>query len=164
MNINNEYVSATVKLDKYKLIISGNKKTNKDLYVYAANPPDTLGNYSGTALPFASVDIAFENTCNFKKITTNSFEFTFKYPNTFYSLPDGNIKMPSAIYFSTDGFLSNNNVKFLLEDTCPIKSLTSRNVLNKPEFYNDKYNDLPIGNNLTNMINLANYKIINNKG
>ena len=72
--------------------------------------------------------------------------------------------MPSAIYFSTDGFLSNNNVKFVLEDTCPIKSLTSRNILNKPEFYNDKYNDLPIANNLTNMINLANYKIINNKG
>ena len=49
MNINNEYVSATIKLDKYNLIISGNKKVNKDLYVYAANPPDTLGNYSGIA-------------------------------------------------------------------------------------------------------------------
>ena len=64
MKINNKYISGDITIDKKTVLISGTKKHNNTINIMAANPPDILGNYSGTSLPFPSTDIAFENTKN----------------------------------------------------------------------------------------------------
>lgn len=162
MKINNKYISADITIDNKKITISGTKKYNNSINIIAANPPDTLGNYSGTNLPFPSTDIAFENTKNKFNIKTNNINIELQYPNSYYSILNGKDKIPPTIYFGDEN--NDNIVSFPLEDNCPLKTLISRNDNNLPHFYNDKYHVLPTTTGYKTMMNYANYKLLNNKG
>jgi len=162
MKINNKYISGNIEFDKKNVKLVGNKIYNKTINIIAPNPPDTLGNYSGTALPFPNIDIAFENTVNKFKIQSNNIDIILKYPNSYNCLSNGKHKVPPTIFISDEN--NENTVKIELEDNCPTKTLVSRNYDNKPEFYNDKYHALPVSTGFKTMINYANYKVLNNKG
>ena len=162
MKINNKYISADITIDKKKILISGTKKYSNNINIIAANPPDTLGNYSGTNLPFPSTDIAFENTVNKFNIKSQNINIELKYPNSYYSILNGKEKIPPTIYIGDEN--SNNIESIILEDNCPLKTLISRNHYNLPNFYNDKNNVLPTTTGYKSMMNYANYKLLNNKG
>jgi hypothetical protein len=162
MKINNKYISADITIDKKKILISGTKKYSNNINIIAANPPDTLGNYSGTNLPFPSTDIAFENTVNKFNIKSQNINIELQYPNSYYCILNGRDKIPPTIYIGDEN--NDNIVSFALEDNCPLKTLISRNDNNLPNFYNDKYHVLPTTTAYKTMMNYANYKLLNNKG
>lgn len=162
MKINNKYISADITIDKKKILISGTKKYSNNINIIAANPPDTLGNYSGTNLPFPSTDIAFENTVNKFNIKSQNINIELQYPNSYYCILNGRDKIPPTIYIGDEN--NDNIVSFALEDNCPLKTLISRNDNNLPHFYNDKYHVLPTTTGHKTMMNYANYKLLNNKG
>lgn len=162
MKINNKYISADITIDKKKILISGIKKYNNTINIIAANPPDTLGNYSGTNLPFPNTYIAFENTVNKFNIKSQNINIELQYPNSYYSILNGRDKIPPTIYIGDEN--NDNIVSFALEDNCPLKTLISRNDNNMPNFYNDKYHVLPTTTGYKTMMNYANYKFLNNKG
>jgi hypothetical protein len=162
MKINNKYISADITIDNKKVTISGTKKYNNAINIIAANPSDTLGNYSGTNLPFPSTDIAFENTKNKFNIKSQNINIELEYPNSYYCILNGRDKIPPTIYIGDENI--DNIVSFSLEDNCPLKTLISRNDNNLPHFYNDKYHVLPTTTGYKTMMNYANYKLLNNKG
>jgi hypothetical protein len=71
-------------------IISGNVNTNffeKRFIKYtAANPPTYNNSFSGSALPYPTEEIAYENTPNrgVVEIVNGKFSFTIRYPNSYY--------------------------------------------------------------------------------
>lgn len=162
MKINNKYISADIIIDNKKIRISGTKKYNNTINIIAANPPDNLGNYSGTNLPFPSTNIAFENTKNMFTIKTNNINIELEYPNSYYCILNGKDKIPPTIYIVDENFYNIESI--ILEDNCPLKTLISRNNNNLPHFYNDKYHVLPTTTGYKTMMNYANYKLLNNKG
>lgn len=162
MKINNKYISADITINKKNIKIIGTKKYNNTINIIAANPSDSLGNYSGTNLPFPNTDIAFENTVNKFNIKSQNINIELKYPNSYYSILNGKEKIPPTIYIGDE---NNNNIEsIILEDNCPLKTLISRNHYNLPNFYNDKNNVLPTTTGYKSMMNYANYKLLNNKG
>lgn len=162
MKINNKYISADITINKKNIKIIGTKKYNNTINIIAANPSDSLGNYSGTNLPFPNTDIAFENTVNKFNIKSQNINIELKYPNSYYSILNGKEKIPPTIYIGDEN--SNNIESIILEDNCPLKTLISRNHYNLPNFYNDKNNVLPTTTGYKSMMNYANYKLLNNKG
>lgn len=76
--------------DKNSFIISGNVNTNgfeqRFIKYTAANPPTYNNSFSGSALPFPSEEIAYENTPNrgIVEIINGQFSFTIRYPNSYY--------------------------------------------------------------------------------
>tara|TARA_B110000003_G_C16649836_1_gene533685 strand:+ start:514 stop:1002 length:489 start_codon:yes stop_codon:yes gene_type:complete len=162
MKINNKYISADITIDKKTIVISGTKKYNNPINIMAANPPDILGNYSGTSLPFPNTDIAFEKTKNKFNIKSQNINIKLEYPNSYYCILNGKDKIPPTIYITDEN--NDNIISFALEDNCPLKTLISRNYNNLPEFYNDKNHVLPTTTGYKSMMNYANYKLLNNKG
>ena len=99
-SINNDLFDLTVKQKENKILINGyikNYNSYKKMVVIAPNPPDKRTSYSGTALPFPSEDIAFENTKNYFEIKNDGkINIEFLYPNSYYT-PDGYTKIISPI-------------------------------------------------------------------
>lgn len=113
-----------------RLFISGSiNGPFKEAVLYAANPIDSMSNYSGSALPFPCEGIAMDNTVNKKKITENSFSAEFIYPNSYYE-NDGRTLVPPTIYLKVDGRLIE---KTELENPFPLKTLNYQR-----EFYNQR--------------------------
>lgn len=139
----NEYLNCIVTPDKIlkTITVQGNilnPGAYKLMVLLGANPPDSLSNYSGNALPFPCFDIAFDNTINKYMIpSTGYFNVTFKYPNSYYK-SDGRTKVISPIVF----LLDDNNITFELNDKCKLKTLTNRG--SDVYFYSKKESILPI--------------------
>lgn len=161
MKINNKYISGDITINNRIVKIKGTKLYNNNINIMAANPPDILGNYSGTNLPFPSTDIAFENTPNKFLIKSQNIDIELQYPNSYYSILNGREKILPTIYIGDEN--TDNIVNIILEDTCPLKTLVSRNHNNLPHFYNDKNHVLPVATGYKTMMNYANYKLLNNK-
>lgn len=54
---------------------------------WAPNPPDYRASFSGSGLPFASPNQAFDRTPNYGAVRANNgqFEFKLKFPNAYYA-------------------------------------------------------------------------------
>lgn len=115
------------------LHISGSiTQSFKDAVLYAANPIDTMSNYSGSALPFPCEGIAMENTVNKKIINGgdgNNYTAKFIYPNSYYD-NDGRTLIPPTIYLKVDGRIVE---KTELANPFPLKTLNYQR-----EFYNQR--------------------------
>lgn len=59
---------------------------DKTILFWAPNPPTYNSSYSGSGLPYANPDMAYENTPNkgMVKTTNDMFEFKIRYPNSYY--------------------------------------------------------------------------------
>ncbi len=70
-------------------VVTGNTNAPDGSMVlfWAANPPNYNTSYSGSALPYPSPDIAFENTPNrgAVKVSGGKFKFNIRYPSSFYA-------------------------------------------------------------------------------
>lgn len=152
-NISDNYITCVCTLIGGNLIIKGtlhNPALYKNKTIKAANPPDIRTSYSGTALPFPSEEIAFENTKNHSIIDNSGvIDITFKYPNSYYS-PCGCIKIKSPIML----LLDDNKIIYELDDICPLKTLRQR-VSSNPSFYAVKEILLPVATAENNMNNYA---------
>jgi hypothetical protein len=74
---------------KGEFVVKGNigGAGSQKLVYYAANPATYNTSFSGSGIPFANPDIAFENTPNNGSVTTDAagnFQFKIFYPNSYY--------------------------------------------------------------------------------
>ena len=117
---------------------------NVKIMYWAANPADFNASFSGSGLPFANPEQAFDNTENIGSVNTvgGKFEFTINYPNSYYvglgSLyigPNIHIKICESGY-------ENEYYTIKLGEGIPFRTLThpappSLNPRTDPVFYNN---------------------------
>ena len=148
-----------------KVSIKGNIN-NPELYasmeIYAAAPINRLTNYSGSGLPFACAQAAFENSPNYLKIQNNGFfEVLFLYPNGFNS-QDAFSKVPPTIFLKLVP-LNNSEpigISYPLEDPFPLKNIGHRpNHKYKSLFYAYKDKVMPFATAEQTMVNYAEAKV-----
>lgn len=102
------------------------KVKDQTIYYIAANPPDYRATYTGSGLPFANQDQAYENTPNKGKVKLmeDTFEIKFMFPNSYY-VGLGTVLVPPTIfleYDNEDGV--KRNIKIKLSDGIPYRMLT----------------------------------------
>jgi hypothetical protein len=101
---------------------------------WAANSPDYLSNFSGSGMPFANEDIAFENSVNkgVVLVSGNGFRILINYPNSYYKnmgtvyvppeiklvLVDGNNNRLSPLYEVKLG----EGIPFRTQDFTPMRN------------------------------------------
>ena len=83
------------------IIVKGKTKSNDPnatVLFWAAAPADYITSYAGSGLPFASQEMAFDNTPNTGSVKSvnGEFEFHLKYPNSYYS-GLGTVYMPPHV-------------------------------------------------------------------
>ena len=115
----------------------------------AANPPTYNTSFSGSGLPFANEDMAFENTPNSGviEVIDSSFSLSIRYPNSYYInmgtvYVEPNIKLQ---LFNENNKSIGDSITVNLGKGIPFRSLTwpaLRNWNNGPLFYNN--GDLPV--------------------
>lgn len=76
--------------DSGDIIVKGKTKSNNPnatVLFWAPAPADYITSYSGSGLPFASQEMAFDNTPNTGSVKSSdgNFEFKLKYPNGYYT-------------------------------------------------------------------------------
>jgi hypothetical protein len=99
---------------------------NNEVYFFAANPPDYRATYTGSGLPYANNDQAFDNTPNKGKITLvdNTFEINLMYPNSYY-VGLGTVIVPPTVYLqykNNEGIKRNLSIK--ISDGIPYRMLS----------------------------------------
>jgi hypothetical protein len=121
-------------------------KTNDATILYwAANPPNYMENYSGSGLPFANPDIAFENTPNRGAVKANggSFSFRVRYPNSYY-VGLGTVLVEPCVHFKVCEAGSDNTVHTIkLGKGIPYRMDTYPAKRSTPLFYSGR-DELPI--------------------
>lgn len=169
MNFENEFIKCKVKMiNKREIKILG-KIVTGDLYdsvtLLAANPVDNITSFSGTGMPFPNSDYAFENTQNKYVIGKSGFfDVNFTYPNSYY-INNGKTKLVSSIFFIFEDYEGVKKfIRFELKDLFPLRTLINREARNGPEFYNSKYELLPIDTAYQVMIDYKNMKVKNDIG
>jgi len=104
------------------------KETVKDdtVYFIAANPPDYRATYTGSGLPFANQEQAFENTPNkgSTRLFQNTFEIPLMFPNSYY-VGLGTVIVPPTLYIeyvTVEGVKRTVSIK--ISDGIPYRMLT----------------------------------------
>lgn len=108
--------------------VEGNYDGPNDSIVlfWAANPPNYNNSYSGSGLPFANPEMAFENTPNkgAVKLKGGKFKFNIRYPNSFYA-GLGSVYIPPQVYYKVCNKNNKGKVNVLkLGEGIPFRSLT----------------------------------------
>lgn len=99
---------------------------NNVIYYYAANPPDYRATYTGSGLPFANHQQAFENTPNKGKVNVvnDTFEIQLMYPNSYY-VGLGTVLIPPTVFIEYETRQGHTRViDIKLSDGIPYRLLT----------------------------------------
>ena len=138
----------TVELERYDLILKVVVKKSIDdnkIHYIAANPPDYRTSYSGSGLPFANVNQAFENTINKGVLTPDSNGMAIskmRFPNLFYEVLGNKLINPHVnITYHIDEI--EKELRVDVSDGLPFRSLTHPKVRTSPLFYDNEWS-LPI--------------------
>ena len=110
-----------------KIIGQVNSQTaNPTIIYWAAAPANLLTSYTGSGLPFANPEQAYENSQNVGAVKANngSFEFNINMPNSYY-VGLGSLYVPPHIHFKICEEGSNNkHITIKLSDGIPFRTLT----------------------------------------
>jgi hypothetical protein len=137
-----------------------NKNNNRDIIIVgkindaileneieyiAASPPDYRTTYTGSGLPFANYDQAFDNTPNVGKVKVNNstFRIELMFPNS-YMTGLGSVTVPPTLYIKyklLSGETRKVGVK--ISEGLPYRMLTYPGTRNGALFYNNHHN-LPV--------------------
>lgn len=136
---------------------SSNKFTLK---FWASNPPTYNSNFSGSGLPYATPEMAFENTSNFGTVDVRngSFSFSLRYPNSYYKNMGTEYVFPEVmirVFNDKDSPISDTQ-HINLGEGIPFRSLTwgwQRNWNEGPLFY--KNDNLPVRNQFQILLDSA---------
>lgn len=115
------------------------------IHYIAANPPDYLTSYSGSGLPFANFQQAFENTFNKGTVMLDSrgmASIKMRFPNAYYEeLGNRLVKPYVRIFYHVDGIKKDLRVD--VSDGLPFRTLTHPKTRTSPLFYAHGWN-LPV--------------------
>lgn len=132
-------------------------KVDNDIIRYiAANPPDYITSYSGSGLPFANFDQAFENTNNFGSVVLDKDgrgTISMRFPNAYYDELGNKLVTPYvAIFYHVNKV--EKSVYVNVSDGLPYRSLTHPKSRNSPTFYSHGWH-LPVSSQETILRNSA---------
>jgi len=140
MDISIDYIDDDQTDKRHDLILNvklAEKVDGQVLHYYAANPPDYRTSYSGSGLPFANYEQAYENTTNYGSVEVkNNGDATIKmrFPNSYYINLGNYIVHPNVkITYNINNVEKEINVK--LSDGLPYRSLTHPFIRNSSNFY-----------------------------
>lgn len=153
MIFENEYVSCSVSIapDEETITINGVVKVTAHfdkIEMFAANPIDSMMNYTGSGLPFPCSRVAFESTPNYCPISGEKFDnVTFMYPNSYYT-EDWKRRVEPSIFFKFSRATSDPVfVRFQLpqRNMLKVRTLTYRDrPRSGPQYYSMKEDAIPI--------------------
>ena len=144
---------------RYDLILKVQVKSpidNNRIHFIAANPPDYITSYSGSGLPFANFQQAFENTSNHGLVVVDSNgtgEIRMRFPNSYYEDLGNRLVTP----YVTLTYHINNVKKQIyanLSAGLPYRSLTHPKSRVSPVFYGHGWS-LPVASQETILRNSA---------
>lgn len=137
--------------DSFKVSGTVTSNTGSKLFVKysAANPPTYNSSFSGSALPFPTETVAFENTPNkgSVEVVNNKFVFSLRYPNSYYKNMGNIYVSPNVkiIVVNEKNEVVSDEVVLNIGEGVPFRTLTwpkSRNWNEGPLFYSNQ--NLPI--------------------
>jgi hypothetical protein len=127
-----DHCMGEIHLDRYDLTIYGSLNiapVDGFVYFIAPSPPDYHISYSGSALPFATKDQAFEGTPNVGRaeVSKDKHQFVIKLvmPNS-YMVGLGSVTVPPTVYlsFKAHGCDETKFAVLQVSDGVPFRSLT----------------------------------------
>lgn len=172
LEFNNEHVSCVVEISEdWRLLkLQGTIRSPlnfQKMIVIAANGPDQMTTYSGSALPFPNNAIAFDGTPNIIEVAASGhFSKVFSYPNSYYA-PDGCTKIQPSIFFTLYRPNKATPDVFTLElpELIPlqVRTLTHRPLrqVKGPYFYSDKADIIGVRSAYDTMVAWKDVKIYN---
>lgn len=110
----------------------------KEIFYWAANPPNYNTSFSGSGLPFPNPEIAFDKTPNIGKtrVTGGTICFYVYFPSSFYT-DDNNTFIPPTIYYKASDSRETKIIN--LKNAIPYRTLTDPiaplRCKNSPLFY-----------------------------
>ena len=109
------------------------------LYFWASSPPDHLLSFSGSGLPFASAEMAFDKTPNtgFASVHGGHFSFRLIHPNTYYT-NNGKDKIAPRVYFRHCSESAQIYLLNLSDLEVPFRDLNHNQNRTTPNFYTNK--------------------------
>lgn len=119
------------------------------LYFAAASPPDYRYTYTGSGLPFASEEQAFDNTPNVGRVTVNNgkFEIQLMYPNS-YMIGLGSVTVPPTLFLEYVDAVAGEtrHVQVKLSEGIPYRMLTYpyKNCARKDAMFYSNHGCLPV--------------------
>lgn len=129
---------------------------NNRIHYIAANPPDYLTSYSGSGLPFANFNQAFENTSNHGSVDVDSDGngvVKMRFPNSYYEDLGNHLVTPRVTFiYYVDGVKKHLHAN--LSDGLPYRSLTHPKARESPTFYGHGWS-LPVASQETILRNSA---------
>lgn len=100
---------------------------NNEIYYIASAPPDYRATYTGSGLPFATQEQAFDNSPNFGKVvlTDNTFDIRLMFPNSYY-VGLGTVIVPPTLYIQYVSAITKEkrNITIKLSDGIPYRMLS----------------------------------------
>lgn len=111
-----------------RVYIKNLNKSTKVSYL-AAQPPDYIQSYTGSAMPFPDAEIAFQETKNKDsfKPTSSTFDLTLRTPNSYYSHLGSRIIPPHVIFtVETNGIVEKEVIE--LGEIAPFRTLSYQSV------------------------------------
>jgi hypothetical protein len=122
------------------IVVSGtihDKPDDGSIWYLAASPPDYRASFTGSALPFASPQQAFENTPNAGQLDVGGdgrFSVSLLYPNSYY-VDLGNALVPPTLYimYTRKGLEVRKTVR--VGTGMPYRSLDHPFARKGPDFY-----------------------------
>lgn len=132
-----------------EILIEGKLKENipnTNIFFWAPCPPDYRQSYSGSGLPFANPQMAFENTPNTGNVFADKngfFRFRIRLPNSYY-VGLGTVYRPPQVQIRVRNEKRDSTHTIDLGDGIPFRMLTYPPPPNtaprcSPLFYNQRY-------------------------
>jgi hypothetical protein len=119
-------------------------KLNTQILYWASNPTNTRCSFSGSGLPYASPEQAYDNSVNVGAVTSvdGKFKFTINFPNSYY-LSVGTIYVPPHVHLKImDGAVKSDYYSIKLGKGNKYRRLSHPNARTGPNFY-DNLDSLP---------------------
>ena len=110
-------------------VVEGSVKSflsNPTVLFWAPNPPNLVGAFNGSGLPYPNAEIAFDNTPNrgAVKAPGGHFKFNVQYPSAYY-VGLGSVLEPPAVFIKVcDNNKEGELQRIVLGEPIPFRSLT----------------------------------------
>ncbi len=105
--------------------LSPGTKPNSTVMFWAANPPHRNGSFSGSGLPYANAEMAFDRSINVGavKASNGKFSFELQYPSAYYA-GLGSLYIPPQVHIKVCDADNNKHDTLVLGEGMPYRSLT----------------------------------------
>lgn len=152
-SFNEPTCNGVIYVEEYDVVIKGriHEQVDGAVTYRAATPMDRRASYTGSGLPFANADQAFDDTPNqgsFKLELHNEFQVKLIMPNSYYRAL-GTVLVPPTLYLQYQSHGKERRISIKISDGVPFRMLTYPSSMTMPRrdamFYSGM-TELPVRN------------------